>query len=218
MRLVFLILITAVFSSTSCLKSRDETKQPSKGPVNEQAQQVSSFNCSAIKKTLNSGVMIIHKQDFDDINIEGLNRVDQSFYESAGLEKVFNVPYSNAEVYFYASTNLADCSIILLGINQADDIRYQMHMINLDSGGKIKSDLLLSQYIPYPDGEEFTRSIYGDKSNALLQITIKSSIGDYNKDTDKYSMVVDSIGTKYVLNKSGTLTLIQRESIRMIKQ
>ena len=93
-----------------------------------------------------------------------------------------------------------------------------MHMINLDNGGKLKSHLLLSQHIPYPDGEEFTRSIYSDKSNDVLQITTRSSVGDYNKDTDKYSIIVDSIGSKYRFTKSGVLKLLQRDSVRLIKQ
>lgn len=79
------------------------------------------------------------------------------------------------------------------------------------------SSLLLSQYVPYPDGEEFTRSIFEETPNELLQITLKSSIGDYNKDADKYSMIVDSISCKYAMKKSGLFTLIQKDSIRIIK-
>lgn len=217
MRMIFLIPTVVICFSTACLKKEKIKDALAKESIEEQVQQVSSFNCSELKGSLSPNILINQREDFDDIKIEGLKRVDKNFYESTGIEKVFNTPYSDIEAYFYSYTSLTDCSILLLGVNQGDDVMYQLHMINLDSAGKLKSHFLLSQYIPYPDGEEFTRSIYGKNLNDVLRITMKSSIGDYNKDTGKYSMVVDSISSKYVLNKSGALTLIQRDSVRMIK-
>lgn len=217
MRYVFLILSSVVFSSSGCLKGKDEAKQQVIAHASDSTQEVSRFNCSALKKTLNSAITINRKEDFDDINVQSLKRVDKVFYEDAGLEKVFNAPWSSIETYFYSFTNLAECSIVLLSVDQADDIRYQMYLINLDNDGRVKGNLLLFQYIPYPDGEEFTRSIFGSKSNDLLQITLKSSIGDYNRDTDKYSMIVDSVSSNYEVDKSGILTLVKKDSIRAIK-
>lgn len=217
MRYIYLILTSVVFSSSGCLKGKDEAKQSVVIQTNDPAQEVSSFNCSAIKKSLNSGIAINRKEDFDDINIQGLQRVDKVFYENAGLDRVFNAPYSSIEIYFYSFTTLAECSVVLLSVDQADDISYQMYLINLDNEGRMKGNLLLSQYISYPDGEEFTRSIFDGKSNDLLQITLKSSIGDYNKDENKYSTIVDSVSSKYEVDKSGFLTLIEKDSIRAIK-
>lgn len=217
MRMIILIPTVVICSLTACLKKEKIKDALAKELTEEQVHQVSSFNCSELKRSLSPSVLINQREDFDDIKIEGLKRVDKNFYEFTGLEKVFNTPYSDIEAYFYSYTSLADCSILLLEVNEGDDIMYHLHMINLDNAGKLKSHLLLSQYIPYPDGEEFTKSIYGKSSNDVLRITMKSSIGDYNKDTGKYSMVVDSISSNYVLNKSGALTLIQRDSVRMIK-
>lgn len=122
MRYVFLILMSVVFSSSGDLKGKDEAKQADKAQTSDHAQQVSSFNCSEIKKNLGSASAISRKEDFDDINVQGLKHVEKVFYENAGLEKVFNAPYASVESYFYSFTNLAECSIVLLSVDQVDDI------------------------------------------------------------------------------------------------
>lgn len=216
MRGLLLILITIICSSTGCFKSKEKVeKESASGIPNVETKQVENFNCAKIKQTLKESIIVV-REDFDRIDIKGLKKVDKDFYENVLLGKVFDVPYSQVQLYFYSYSNLTDCSIVLLKIEEIDEINYQMYLVNLNGNGKLRSHLLIAGRTPYPDGEEFTRSMYS-RSDDIIQIILRSSVGEYDKSLDKYSMIVDSIGNKYSLSKSGAFQLVRKDSTRLIK-
>ncbi len=171
----------------------------------------SGFDCGKIQKEFGKKLKAITcDKDADD------RLVTDDVYDTY-LRKISEFSTRNQYVdhYFHSVPDIATekCLVVIKSVGKHDLYSYSYKLVELGSDPKVLLEVALCE--DYPDGRKRISSIFLD-DHSLRKTKVTESIGEYDKKSDSYQTVVDSVVFTFRLQRDAFI-LINSDSVRMIK-
>ena len=167
----------------------------------------SDFDCGKLK---NKTVPLMYKDtvfNVKEIDKELLVKLEGGEFSVKDEE--------NQQSYLCGYFDVDECLILVYSETELNSVVSRLVLKELDNQGKVSSEFVLSEYVSYPDADIVTITYV--QEDEFVKSIVYESLGDYDEDEDKYSIVVDSVSYVYLRQADNTFRQIKRDSVRNIK-